>query len=88
MPTLYTTTDHSDAILGGYDCACDPVEHGEGLTVTAELHPSVGPCVTLVGPDGQVEITGWAELGQIIERLQGFRAACERRVAQAQSEAA
>lgn len=88
MPTLYTTTDHSDAILAGYDGARDPVEHGEGLTVIAELHPAVGPCITLVGPDGQVEINGWSELGQIIERLQGFQAACARRVAQVQSEAA
>ncbi len=88
MQTLYTTTDHSDAILGGYDRACDPAEHGEGLIITGELHASVGPCITLVGPDGQVEINGWAELGQVIERLQAFRAACERQVAEAQREAA
>lgn len=87
MTTLYDTNEHSDAILGGYGLTCDPVRDGEGLTITGELHPSVGPCVKLVGPDGQVEINGWAELGQVIERLQGFKAACERRVA-AQVEAA
>lgn len=81
MTTLYDTNEHSDAILGGYGQPVDPVENGEGLTITGELHASVGPCVTFVGPNGQVEINGWAELGQVIERLQGFKAACERRVA-------
>ena len=38
----------------------DGYESDPALSVTAtfEAHPQVGPCITLVGPDGQVELVG------------------------------
>lgn len=57
----------------------DGYEADPALAVTAmfEAHPKVGPCVTLNGPDGQVELVGEltirAFLSQV-ERQLGFMA--------------
>ncbi len=61
----------------------DGYESDPALTVTAtfERHAQVGPCVTLNGPDGQVELVGELTIRAFIVQL-------ERSLGQAQRVAA
>ncbi len=55
----------------GYDGPCDPICDGEGLTVSGVAAGlKTLPAITLVGPDGQVELTGRSEIEAVIEALQ------------------
>lgn len=50
----------------------DGYEEQRDLAVTAtfEAHDQVGPCVTLVGPDGQVELVGELTIRAFISQLE------------------
>lgn len=69
--TLLDTTSSYDAGLLGYDAPCDPAEDGEGLKLTVEQHPQVGPIFKLVGPDGEIELYEGAARA-VIDMIEGL----------------
>lgn len=75
--TPLDTRDHCDAILCGYDRACDPHEDGEGLVIEVET-TRTGASATLWGCEGQVTLHGSAEIHQAILALQSAHRAALR----------
>lgn len=65
---LLDTTDHSDAILCGYDGPRDYREDGEGLQVTHGVFDRF-ESVTFNGPDGEVSLSGRSEIEQVWKAL-------------------
>jgi len=45
------------------------LETDEGLKVTFEAHRDLGPCVTLNGHDGEIQLIGNAEIDEVIRSL-------------------
>jgi len=45
------------------------LETDEGLKVTFEAHRDLGPCVTLNGHDGEIQLIGYAEIDEVIRAL-------------------
>lgn len=46
------------------------LETSEGLKVTFEAHRDLGPCVTLNGPDGEIQLIGYADIDDVIRALE------------------
>jgi hypothetical protein len=59
---LLDTERYEDAILTGRDGPRDPIR-GDGLRIVYDGSGTL-PATTFVGPDGQVELTGAAEIHQ------------------------
>lgn len=71
--TLIDTRVTFDARSLGYDGACDPMSDGLGLVLSYQWSEGVGPCFKMIGPEGEIELTGAAEAAAvanaILERL-------------------
>ena len=67
MTTLINTADRYDAGLLGYERACHPREDGDGLIVTVGDGPVLS--ITLEGPDGEVTLSGTAEIREVAKSL-------------------
>lgn len=63
MTPLLDTAALQDALATGRTAPADYTE--TGLRITADEFPSV----TLMGPDGSVDLTGAAEIGAVIRAL-------------------
>lgn len=78
--TLLDSREYSDARLMGYDGERDPREDGEGLIVRDTTMFQFRE-ITLNGPDGEVRLSGIAEIEQVAQALtafvERFRAAAE-----------
>lgn len=76
MQALLDTANLNDAL------ACDhrsPIDYTEGgLRITMENHPVIGLRVVLNGVEGEVELTGVAEVNCVIRALQRAVALAER----------
>lgn len=46
------------------------LETDEGLKVSLEAHRDLGPCVTLNGPDGEIQLIGYADIDDVIRALE------------------
>lgn len=66
MTTLLDTSLANDALACGYESA---TPDADALRVVLEQHPQVGPCVYLYGPEGEVSLTGRAEIAEVHRAL-------------------
>ena len=74
--TLFNTTDRFDAGLLGYERACHPREDGEGLIVTHETGFPLS--ITLLGPEGEINLSGTAEVREVANALLSALRAAEK----------
>lgn len=79
MITLLNTTNEPDALELGFRAPIAPQDGG--LRMELEPHPTIGPIVTMWGPDGQVELVGKAAIQAAMSRLGRALAMSERAVA-------
>jgi len=77
--TLISTTDRFDAGLLGYERACDPREDSEGLIVT--LDDGLPLSIRLLGPEGEINLSGKAEVREVANALLSALRAAERKAA-------
>ncbi len=68
MTNLLDTRKEFDAGVCGYDGPRDPRNDSEGLIVGANINGGI-TYVTLIGPDGTVELGGAPEIRAVIEAL-------------------
>lgn len=67
---LLNSKNSFDAGVLGYDGPVDPAEDGEGLIVSATPASfATIPMVSLVGPDGVVELVGRSQIEAVIQAL-------------------
>lgn len=64
---LIHTAERFDARLLGYERACNPREDAEGLIVTKDDGPVLS--ITLEGPEGEVTLSGSAEIREVAKSL-------------------
>lgn len=65
MEKLFDTINLNDALAAGHR---SPIDYTEGgLRIAMEIHPVLGLCVSLFGPEGEVSLTGLAE-ARIVRR--------------------
>lgn len=62
--TLFDTACRADAIAAGYDGAREPANDGEGFRVVFKGSGSI-PVLEIIGPEGCVEIPGWAAIAEL-----------------------
>ncbi|MDP1873684.1 hypothetical protein [Phenylobacterium sp.] len=74
--TLISTTDRFDAGLLGYERACNPREDGEGLIIT--LDDGFPLSITLLGPEGEITLSGKAEVREVANTLLSALRAAEK----------
>ena len=65
---LLNTARPHDAAACGYG---SPIDYDMGgLKITFEADQFLGPCVTINGMDGELKLTGEAEVNEVIRALQ------------------
>jgi len=74
--TLLNTADRFDADVLGYESACDPRKDGEGLIVT--LDDGFPLSITLLGPEGEITLSGTAEVREVANALLSALRAAEK----------
>ena len=77
--TLLDTRERFDAGLLGYRGPCDPREDAEGLIVT--LDDGLPLSITLLGPEGEITLSGTAEVREVANALLSALRAAERKAA-------
>lgn len=71
LATLLDTTNLNDALATGHK---SPIDYTEGgLRITFEAHEALGPSVRLFGIEGEIELTGDAEIAEVIRALEMAR---------------
>jgi len=74
--TLLDTRERFDAGLLGYERACHPREDGEGVIVT--LDDGFPLSITLLGPEGEINLSGKAEVREVANALLSALRAAEK----------
>lgn len=74
--TLLDTREKFDAGLLGYDGPCDPREDSEGLIITHETGFPLS--ITLLGPEGEINLSGTAEVREVANALLSALRAAEK----------
>lgn len=81
MEKLFDTANLNDALAAGHRAPIDYTEGG--LRIAYELHPVLGPRVSFFGVEGEISMTGLAEVKCALRALERVVALGERQAVEA-----